>query len=87
MTDRRERYNRVLQIRKNLETDWTQAAEEKHQRDQEERQYLAAPQGLLLHEQCDGYKRCTQCQRNLENRGQANFWKDTRFIPGTHIIV
>ena len=24
------------------------------------------PQGVLVHEQCDQYKRCAQCQRNLK---------------------
>lgn len=76
-----------MKIRRDLEKNWSDAAEEKHKRDEGEREHLFAPQGLLLHEQCDQYKRCAQCQRNLKNRGETHFWKDTRYIPGTHIIV
>lgn len=61
--------------------------QDKHQRDDEEKTHLKAPQGLLVHEQCDQYHRCAQCQRNLDNTGKTNFWKDTRYIPGTHIMV
>lgn len=49
--------------------------------------HLKAPEGILIHEQCDKYKRCAQCQRDLNNSGKTNFWKDTRYIPGTHVIV
>lgn len=49
--------------------------------------HLKASQGMLVHEQCDQYKRCAQCQRNLNNLGKTNLWKDTRYIPGTRIMV
>jgi len=49
--------------------------------------HLYASQGVLVHEQCDQYKRCAQCQRNLNNYGNSNVWKDTRYIPGTRIMV
>jgi hypothetical protein len=87
LSDRREQYRRNITIRKDLETNWTQAINEKHQRDEDEKIYLKAPQGILIHEQCDQYKRCAQCQRNLDNTGKTNLWKDTRYIPGTHIMV
>lgn len=87
LSDHRERHHRTLKIRKELETNWTQAADEKHQRDQDEKMYLKAPHGIPIHEQCDQYKRCAQCQRNLNNNGKTNLWKDTRYIPGTHIMV
>jgi hypothetical protein len=87
VSDRRERDRRTLRISKGLESDWTNARDEKRQRDQDERRHLFAPQGILVHEQCDQYKRCAQCQRNLDNHGTTNVWKDTRYIPGTHIMV
>lgn len=87
LADRREHYRRAVNIRKGLESDWVNAADAKQQRDQDERMHLSAPQGILVHEQCDQYNRCAQCQRNLENRGTSNFWKDTRYVPGTHVMV
>jgi hypothetical protein len=87
LSDRRERHRRALIIRKDLETNWIQSMNEKHQRDQDEKMYLKAPEGILVHEQCDQYKRCAQCQRNLNNNGKTNLWKDTRYIPGTRIMV
>ncbi|CAF1191121.1 unnamed protein product [Rotaria sp. Silwood1] len=86
-SENHERHRRDLKIRKDLETNWIEATNEKHKRDQDEKMYLKAPQGVLVHEQCDQYKRCVQCQRNLNNHGKSNFWKDTRYIPGTHIMV
>ncbi|CAF4632566.1 unnamed protein product [Rotaria sp. Silwood1] len=87
LADRRERFRRGFTIRKDLETDWSNAMDTKHQRDQDERAHVYAAQGVLVHEQCDQYKRCAQCQRNLNNCGTSNIWKDTRYIPGTRIMV
>ncbi|UJR36130.1 hypothetical protein I4U23_028864 [Adineta vaga] len=87
ISDRRERFRRAFTIRKDLETDWTNAMGEKRQRDQDERTHVYAPQGVLVHEQCDQYKRCAQCQRHTNNYGTSNIWKDTRYVPGTRIMV
>jgi hypothetical protein len=87
ISDQRERHHRSFTLRKDLETNWTDAMHEKHQRDEDEKRYLKASQGILIHEQCDQYQRCAQCQRNLNNNGKTHFWKDTRYIPGTHIMV
>ncbi|CAF2896121.1 unnamed protein product [Rotaria sp. Silwood2] len=87
LSENHERHRRDITIRKDLETNWVEATNEKRKRDQDEKIYLKAPQGILVHEQCDQYKRCVQCQRNLNNQGKSNFWKDTRYIPGTHIMV
>lgn len=87
LSDRRERFRRSYTIRKELENDWTNAANEKQKRDQDERTHVYAPQGILVHEQCDQYKRCAQCQRSLNNCGTSNIWKDTRYIPGTRIMA
>jgi len=87
LSDQREQFRRTYAIRKDLETDWSNASNGKHKRDQDERMHIYAPQGVLVHEQCDQYKRCAQCQRNLKNYGTSNVWKDTRYIPGTRIMV
>lgn len=80
-SDGRERHRRAVRIRKDLENDWTNAAGAKHERDHDERAHISAPQGILVHEQCDQYKRCAQCQRNLNNLGTSNLQS------GTHIMV
>ncbi|CAF1372537.1 unnamed protein product [Adineta steineri] len=87
ISERRERHRRDLKIRKNLESDWINAMDGKHKRDEDERMHLKAPQGILVHEQCDQYRRCAQCQRNLDNYGKTNVWSDTRYIPGARIMV
>ncbi|CAF1656507.1 unnamed protein product, partial [Adineta ricciae] len=84
--ERRERYRRDMKIRKDLEGDWINAMDEKHKRDEEEKMHMKAPQGILVHEQCDEYSRCAQCQRTLDNFGKSNIWKDTRYIPGARIM-
>ncbi|CAF4291481.1 unnamed protein product [Rotaria socialis] len=87
ISDRRDRFRRSYAIRKDLETDWSGALDMKRKRDDDERAHVYAPQGVLVHEQCDQYKRCAQCQRNINNYGNSNIWKDTRYIPGTRIMV
>lgn len=87
ISDRRERFRRSYTIRKDLQDDWSNAVDMKRQRDEDERAHIYAPQGVLVHEQCDQYKRCAQCQRNVNNYGTSNVWKDTRYIPGTRIMV
>ncbi|CAF1042699.1 unnamed protein product [Adineta steineri] len=87
LSDRRERFRRAFTIRKDLESNWTNAMDEKRVRDQDERTHVYAPQGVLVHEQCDQYKRCAQCQRQPNNYGTSNIWRDTRYVPGTRIMV
>lgn len=87
LSESNERIRRDFAIRKDLEINWAQATDDKRKRDEEEKMHLKAPEGILIHEQCDKYKRCAQCQRDLNNSGKTNFWKDTRYIPGTHVIV
>ncbi|CAF0727510.1 unnamed protein product [Didymodactylos carnosus] len=86
-SDRRDRFLRSYTIRKDLENQWSNAVEEKHKRDLDEQIHVYAPQGVLVHEQCDQYKRCAQCQRKLNNYGETNLWKETRYVPGARIMV
>ena len=52
----------MVKNRRNLEMDWVKASEHKKGREIEERLRCITP-GSLIHEQCDKYKRCTQCKR------------------------
>lgn len=62
LEDRSRRYERLVNNRRSLEQDWVKAAEQKKGREIEERLRCLTP-GLLVHEQCDKYKRCAQCNK------------------------
>ena len=86
LQDRSTRYERMFHNRKALEDDWSKAASVKKQREHEERQHTRTP-GQLLHEQCDRYGRCGQCKRTLGNCGESNIWRESRYIPGSRLMV
>ncbi|XP_005103098.1 coiled-coil domain-containing protein 81 [Aplysia californica] len=72
--------------RRRLETDWQRMAETKRARELEDRLRSLSP-GILLHEQCDRYNRCRQCKRRVHNCGETNIWSESRYIPGSRIMV
>jgi len=72
--------------RKKLETDWQRMAEHKRGRELEDRLRSLSP-GVLVHEQCDKYNRCRQCKRRVHNCGETNIWSESRYIPGSRIMV
>ena len=84
--DRADRFERLFKHRKRLEQDWASATLYKREKEDEERQRMVTPGGLM-HEQCDKYRRCAQCKRHLQNCGESNIWRETRYIPGTRIMV
>lgn len=85
--DLANRYSRAVANRRRLEEEWQRAAEDKKHRDTEERSANFASHGELMHEQCDKYGRCGQCKRRLNNCGESNIWRDTRYVPGARIMV
>ena len=85
--DRANRYRRMLEMRKELERDWVEANQEKKQRDRDELAFRRSHAGELEHEQCYKYTRCAQCQRDLKNCGESNVWTDTRYLPGTRLMI
>ena len=84
--DRANRFNRRMHARKRLEDDWTRAVMMKQDRLKEDHLRAMSP-GILLHEQCDKYNRCTQCKRVLRNYGESNLWSESRYIPGSRLMV
>lgn len=84
--DRATRYHARFENRRRLENDWMKAAEVKQGRDLEDR-LLGLESGQLLHEQCDRYNRCKQCKRRVNNCGETNIWTESRYIPGSRIMV
>lgn len=86
LEDRADRFTRRFDTRKKLEADWCQAAECKRARDLEEKLRGLNP-GLLLHDTVDQHKRCKQCLRKLINCGESNIWRESRYIPGSRLMV
>lgn len=86
MDDRSKRFQRRTFVRKRLEDDWAESSKQKHDREMEERLHQLAP-GALLHEQCDKYHRCQQCKRKMNNCGESNIWRESRYIPGSRLMV
>lgn len=85
--DRALRFNRMMEMRKGLESEWVAAHEDKILRDNDEREHRYAHDGNLVHEQCDKYRRCAQCKKDVKNCGESNIWKDTRYTPGSRLMV
>jgi PAB1-binding protein PBP1 len=85
--DRVNRAKRLLELRKSVEKDWQFADADKKERDLDERFHRMAVDGGLVHEQCDKYKRCAQCERALKNCGESNIWADTRYVAGTRLMT
>ncbi|XP_061176644.1 coiled-coil domain-containing protein 81-like isoform X3 [Saccostrea echinata] len=84
--DRSNRFQRRAFVRRRLEEDWAESSKRKREREMEERLHQLAP-GSLLHEQCDKYNRCKQCKRKLNNCGESNIWRESRYIPGSRLMV
>lgn len=84
--DRANRFRRRMDARKRLEDDWLRASEVRQERLMEDRIRALSP-GILLHEQCNNYNRCKQCKRMIQNCGESNLWYDSRYIPGSRLMV
>ncbi|XP_056013773.1 coiled-coil domain-containing protein 81-like isoform X4 [Ostrea edulis] len=86
MEDRSKRFQHRSLNRKRLEEDWAESSKQKREREMQERLHHLAP-GALLHEQCDKYNRCQQCKKKLNNCGESNIWRESRYIPGSRLMV
>ncbi|XP_015759118.1 PREDICTED: coiled-coil domain-containing protein 81-like [Acropora digitifera] len=84
--DRALRHQERVDTRRALEESWAANVAHKRDIDQEERQLAQSP-GMLIHEQCDKYHRCKQCGRRPQNCGESNVWSESRYIPGSRLIV
>ncbi|XP_071497427.1 coiled-coil domain-containing protein 81-like [Diadema antillarum] len=86
IADRAARFEQAFQTRKSLEDTWKEAAALKKSREEDHKLRVQSP-GILLHEQCDRYNRCQQCLRVLKNCGESNIWSESRYIPGSRLII
>jgi len=80
VSDNARRYEHILETRKNLENNWTQAAEYKRAKEAEERAWKKNACQSLFHEQCNRYQRCRQCKRKISNTGKTNLLPNTRMM-------
>jgi hypothetical protein len=82
---RKDRSRRVL-ARQAIEQEWLDSMKNKQQRLLEDLQ-RAREQGIRLHQQCENYLRCRQCQRKRQNFGKSNILHETRYISGSRLMV
>lgn len=77
---------RSWDMRKALEKNWRTHHQSKLDREEQERSRMRTP-GKLLLQQTDPYDRCGQCQRRTNNCGESNIWSESRYIPGSRLMV
>lgn len=86
IVDRAIRHQERLEARRSLEDSWAANVCRKRELELEEMRRAQSP-GMLIHEQCDKYRRCKQCGRRPHNCGESNVWSESRYIPGSRLIV
>lgn len=82
---RAERRKKVA-TRRALEEAWHTSLAEKQRRLLEEGRRAHEP-SMLLHQQCEPYLRCKQCQRRRGNAGQSNLLCESRYVSGARLMV
>ncbi|KAM9816891.1 coiled-coil domain-containing protein 81-like [Neosynchiropus ocellatus] len=79
-------FERRKAIRKSLENEWRRSAQMKHQREEEEKDFLrSATQSLV--EKLVQHKRCRQCKRRTSNCGESNIWRDSNYASGSQFMI
>lgn len=84
--DRINAHTRAYDMRHSLEENWKDHSQMKHLREHEERSRMRTP-GMLLLQQTEKYNRCGQCERRVANCGESNIWSESRYIPGSRLMV
>jgi len=72
-------------VRRDLERKWLQ--QHTFKREKELSETIGIPEKITVQEQLDQYRRCGQCQRKPQNRGETNIWKESYYVPGSRIMV
>ncbi|KAL1021775.1 hypothetical protein UPYG_G00017790 [Umbra pygmaea] len=86
INDRINHFCKLRNMRASLEDTWSRSAGLKRCRDLKEREFISSRSGLLI-DQCEQYRRCYQCKRKTTNCGETNIWKESRYIPGSRLMV
>uniref|UniRef100_A0A8D0H617 Coiled-coil domain containing 81 n=1 Tax=Sphenodon punctatus TaxID=8508 RepID=A0A8D0H617_SPHPU len=87
VADRGEQFERAFKMNLALAEDWRKSAGMKRQRSYEEKLFERAGDKLMLLDQCERYRRCFQCKRRTTNCGESNVWSDSKYIPGSRLMV
>ncbi|XP_026536266.1 coiled-coil domain-containing protein 81 [Notechis scutatus] len=87
IAEKGERMERLFQMNLAIQEDWRKSAGLKRQRDYEEKLFQRAGDKLMLLDQCARYRRCYQCKKDLNHFGKTNIWTDSKYIPGSRLIV
>ncbi|XP_070800132.1 coiled-coil domain-containing protein 81 [Pituophis catenifer annectens] len=87
MVEKGERMERLFQMNLAIQEDWRKSAGLKRQRDYEEKLFQRAGDKLMLLDQCARYRRCYQCKKGLNKFGENKIWTDSKYIPGSRLIV
>ncbi|XP_073518131.1 coiled-coil domain-containing protein 81 [Phyllobates terribilis] len=86
LSDRAAEFGKIHRLQKVLQEDWTRSSEIKRQKEHKEELYMQA-RGELLLDQFEKYRRCFQCKRRTSNCGETNVWCESRYIPGSRLMV
>ncbi|XP_070605671.1 coiled-coil domain-containing protein 81 isoform X2 [Erythrolamprus reginae] len=87
IAEKGERLERLFQMNLAIQDDWQKSTGMKRQRDYEEKLFQRAGDKLMLLDQCARYRRCYQCKKGLNQFGENNIWTDSKYIPGSRLIV
>ncbi|KAJ7320046.1 hypothetical protein JRQ81_019557 [Phrynocephalus forsythii] len=87
MAEKGARFEKIFQMNLAIQEDWRRSARLKRQRDYEEKLFQRAGDKLFLLDQCARFRRCYQCKRGLNNCSEATTWTDTKYVPGSRLIV
>lgn len=86
LSDRASQFEKIHRLQKVLQEDWGRSSEIKRQKEHKEELYMQAGSELLL-DQFEKYRRCFQCKRRTSNCGETNVWCESRYIPGSRLMV
>ncbi|XP_074073163.1 coiled-coil domain-containing protein 81 [Macrotis lagotis] len=87
LAERMAELERTMKMNQGLQDNWEKSAELKRHRDMEEKIFKRASDKLFILDQCEKYRRCSQCKRRLSNSGESNLWPMTRNLHGSRLLV
>ncbi|XP_030414743.1 coiled-coil domain-containing protein 81 isoform X1 [Gopherus evgoodei] len=87
IADRGAQFEKIFQMNLAMQDDWQKSAGMKRLREVEEKLFERAGDKLLLLDQCERYRRCFQCKRRTTNCGESHVWSESRYVPGSRLMV
>ncbi|CAM5075385.1 unnamed protein product [Natator depressus] len=87
IADRGAQFEKIFQMNLAMQDDWQKSAGMKRLREVDEKLFERAGDKLMLLDQCERYRRCFQCKRRTTNCGESNVWSESRYVPGSRLMV